>query len=416
MTEATKPTIIIGAGIIGAAIAYEVQRRGQNVILVERNQPGRGASFGNMASIAIDGFGAISRPSTWKNIPFWLMDPLAPVSVDPFYVPRMIPWLWRFLMAGTKSRISEIEAAGASMATRVHEDLLPMLKAIGAQDMLSDKTCLSIFGSETEFRQAKESLDRMARFGLEYEILTGRQITNYEPQINANIHNAVLLPQNHFIADPYQLVLRLIDALKALGGEIRQGEVTHIERDNGNVSGVWLENGEVIEGSRVVIAAGVASRAFCRDLGESIPLETERGYHTQIMEPDISLSYSIIWPHRAFMITPTAGGIRIGGSVEMAGLNKLPDYRRARILVDHAKYVLPDLKVGEASEWMGHRPALPDTIPVISQSAKTGGVFYATGHGHLGLTYAATTARLLADLMTGITPPIDMRPFRIERF
>lgn len=134
------------------------------------------------------------------------------------------------------------------------------------------------------------------------------------------------------------------------------------------------------------------------------------------MAPGIAMRHSIIWPARAFMVTPTAGGIRIGGTVEMAGLDAPPDFRRAKVLVRRAKEALPSLQTGEASEWMGHRPALPDTVPIIGPSATTRGLYYATGHGHLGLTYAATTARIIADLVTGAPPPIDLAPYRVDRF
>jgi D-amino-acid dehydrogenase len=116
------------------------------------------------------------------------------------------------------------------------------------------------------------------------------------------------------------------------------------------------------------------------------------------------------------MVTPTAGGIRVGGTVEMAGLDAPPDYRRAKITVKRATEALPNLRTEGVTEWMGHRPALPDTVPIISASAKTHGVFVATGHGHLGVTYAATTARLIGDLVTGARPPIDVHPYRIDRF
>ena len=148
----------------------------------------------------------------------------------------------------------------------------------------------------------------------------------------------------------------------------------------------------------------------------AVPLETERGYHTQIMAPGLSMKHSIIWPARAFMVTPTASGIRVGGTVEMAGLDAAPDYRRSKVTVRRAREALPNLQVEEASEWMGHRPALPDTVPILSASARTKGVFYATGHGHLGLTYAATTARLMGELITGAKPSLDLHPYRIDRF
>lgn len=134
------------------------------------------------------------------------------------------------------------------------------------------------------------------------------------------------------------------------------------------------------------------------------------------MKPGISMRYSVIWPHRAFMVTPTAGGIRVGGNVELAGLDAAPDFRRPRVLVRHAQRALPGLKVEETTEWMGHRPALPDTIPIISPSSKMPGVFYATGHGHLGLTFSATTALVIADMVTGLKPSLDMTPFRIDRY
>jgi D-amino-acid dehydrogenase len=134
------------------------------------------------------------------------------------------------------------------------------------------------------------------------------------------------------------------------------------------------------------------------------------------MAPGIRLNHSIILPARAFMVTPTAGGIRVGGTVEMAGLDAAPDYRRSKVTVKRAREALPNLQCNDFTEWMGHRPALPDTVPILSASARTRGVFYATGHGHLGLTYAATTARLMGELITGGKPSLDLAPYRINRF
>ena len=177
-----------------------------------------------------------------------------------------------------------------------------------------------------------------------------------------------------------------------------------------------MADGRTVAVDEAVLSAGAYTGRLSKLLGEPIPLETERGYHTQIMKPNISLRHSIIWPARAFMVTPTAGGIRVGGTVEMAGLDAAPDYRRSKITVRHAKEALPELTVEDATEWMGHRPALPDTVPIISPSAKVKNLFYATGHGHLGVTYSATTAQLIADMMTNIPIGMDMTPYRVDRF
>jgi D-amino-acid dehydrogenase len=414
--ENRHPVIVAGAGIIGASIALELSARGEKVILVDRQEPGRGASFGNMASIAVNGFDAISRPSTWKKIPGWLMNPNAPVTADPIYAMKMVPWFLKFLAAGRPSRIRQIEDAGASLSTRALGDLTAMLDRIGARDMLSQATCLSLYGSENAFEDDCGNRELMERYGLKYEVLTGAAIREREPLLNPAIDKVTLLPDNPFISDPFRLVGRVVEAMQRHGGELITGDIARVERDNRGVTALILKDGRRLEADRLVLAAGVQTRAFAEALGEPIPLETERGYHTQIMSPGTDLTYSLIWPERAFMVTPTAGGIRVGGSVEMAGLTKAPNWKRARLLVEHAKFALPSLKVENYTEWMGHRPAMPDTIPVMSPSAKTGGLYYATGHGHFGLTYSATVAMLMADMIMGRTPAIDVRPFRVDRF
>jgi D-amino-acid dehydrogenase len=196
---------------------------------------------------------------------------------------------------------------------------------------------------------------------------------------------------------------------------LEKSEVMGFSHSEG-IRAAVLQDGRHIQGNEAVICAGAHSAKRAKLLGEPIPLEPERGYRTQVMSPGIAMKHSIIWPARAFMVTPTAGGIRIGGAVEMAGLDAAPDYRRAKTAVKRAKEALPNLQCEDFTEWMGHRPALPDTVPIMSASAKTKGVFYATGHGHLGLTYAATNARLMADLITGVKPPVDMHPYRVNRF
>jgi len=407
--------VVVGAGIIGIAIAYELQRRGKDVVLIDRDVPGKGASYGNMASIAVTEFLPASRPSIWAQMPKWLLDPEGPVRIRHSYLPRLTPWFLRFLEASRPSRVRELEAAAAILCHRVHEDLDFLLKATGLTDMLSAEGCLSLYTDEAEFRADREHIEVLERFGFRHEILGGNATRDLEPALTTKIAKAVLFPDNRSVKDPYQLVVKLGEQFLSLGGRIEQGEVVDFDRGDG-VRAVRLKDGRSIAASQTVLCAGAHTGRLSRLLGEPIPLETERGYHTQIMDPGISMRHSIIWPARAFMVTPTAGGIRVGGTVEMAGLDAEPDYRRAKVLVKRAREALPELRANMVTEWMGHRPALPDTVPVISPSAKHRGVFYATGHGHLGLTYAATTGRLIADLVTGVQPPIDLKPYRVNRF
>ncbi len=415
MNEKKQTVAVVGAGVIGAAIALELQRRGLQVTLIDKGEPGRGTSYGNMASIALD-FAAGSGPNTWRKIPRWLLDPKGPVWLRPAYALKMAPWFLRFIAAGRPSRLRDIEDAGMSLSNPALADFRAMLDTISAPELMTDEGCLAIYETEAEFAGDRGHIDFMRRYGFDFDVLEGAAIRDLEPSLSPSIAKAVLLPDNKTIRDPYRLVVKLADAARERGATFVSGAVRTVEKNADGTSVVLLESGERIAADFVVLAAGVHTRFLAEKLGEPIPLETERGYHTQIMQPGVSMRYSVIWPHRAFMITPTAGGIRVGGNVELAGLDAAPDFRRARVLVRHAQRAVPGLEVKDATEWMGHRPALPDTIPIISPSSKMRGVWYATGHGHLGLTYSATTAQLIADMVTGGKSAVDMTPFRINRY
>lgn len=407
--------MVIGAGIIGTAIAHDLQQRGRAVTLIDRDSPGMGASFGNMASIAVTEFMPASRPAIWRQIPGWLLDPEGPVRVRPAYLPRLVPWFLRFVAASRPAKLRALEAQGAALCALALPDTLSLLAQIGLSDQITDQGCLSLYTDQAEFAADRDHIEILERFGFAHDILTGAEARALEPELSPAIGMAVRFGDNRSIRDPYRLVLSLAKRFTALGGRIERAEVTGFTRSD-RIREVCLSDGRRLAADAVVIAAGAFSARLSAQLDEPIPLETERGYHTQIMSPGIAMQHSIIWPARAFMVTPTAGGIRVGGTVEMAGLNAPPDYRRARITVKRAMTALPNLRCDDHTEWMGHRPALPDTVPILSASAKTAGVFYATGHGHLGLTYAATTARLMGDLITGAKPMLDLSPYRINRF
>jgi D-amino-acid dehydrogenase len=410
-----KKIIVVGAGVIGASIALELQRRGNRVVLLDRDAPGMGASYGNMASIAVTEFMPISRPTTWLKLPGWLLDAQGPIRLRPGYLPKLMPWLYRFLLAGLPGRVSRLEQAGSVLCQRVYQDLLPFMRDIGAESMLSEKGCISLYAGDAEYAADKEHIDIIRAFGFDCPDLDRAELDRLEPGLSKDISRGVLFPQNRFLSDPHRYVQRIVDCFVAGGGQLLQEEVLSLHLSGGKLAGVHTRSG-IQDADDVVLCCGAFTGRLSRTAGEPIPLETERGYHTQIMQPGIALEHSLIWPAKAFMVTPTAGGIRVGGTVELAGLDAAPDYRRAKVLVGRAQSALPGLQAKETSEWMGHRPALPDTIPLISPSARHPGLFYATGHGHLGLTYSATTARLMADLVTGQQPPIDMTPYRINRF
>jgi len=410
-----KSTIVVGAGVIGTAIAYDLQKRGRSVTLIDSAVPGSGASFGNMASIAVTEFMPIARPAVWRQIPKWVLDPAGPIRLSPMYMPKLMPWFLRFLGASRPSAVRRIERAGAALCKRALGDTQALMAEIGIAHELSKTGCISLYASEAEFKADQDRVGMLDRFRFEYSVLEGDAIRDLEPEITPDMQKAVLLPNNRTIADPQNYVSQLVTAFSSIGGEVYRDIVVGFEVSD-RVRGVSLARGQTLLADEVVLCAGAQTGRLSKMLGEPIPLETERGYHTHIMAPNIGLRHSFIWPARAFMVSPTAGGIRVGGTVEMAGLDAAPNYQRAELTAKRARIALPNLQLKETTQWMGHRPALPDTVPILSASAKVKGLFYATGHGHLGVTQAATSALLMGELIVDGNTDFDITPYRVDRF
>ncbi|MFB2607310.1 NAD(P)/FAD-dependent oxidoreductase, partial [Rhizobium phaseoli] len=244
--ETKKRVVVVGAGVIGASTAFDLQRRGHQVTLVDKGEPGRGTSFGNMASIALD-FAAGSGPSTWKKMPRWLLDPEGPVWLRPSYAAKMLPWFLRFLAAGRPSRLRQIEDAGMSLSERALGDFRQMLQAIAASELMTEEGCLAIYETEAEFAADRGHLAMMQRYGLEFEVLSNGAIQYYEPALSPAIAKAVLLPDNKSIRDPYRLVVKLAEAAKAAGTAFVSGAVRNIERKGDGAVVVLLEDGGRLE-------------------------------------------------------------------------------------------------------------------------------------------------------------------------
>ena len=202
-------TVVIGAGIIGTAIAHDLQKRGRQVLLVDRDGPGRGASFGNMASIAVTEFMPASRPSVWRQIPGWMLDPEGPVRVRPSYMPKLVPWFLRFIAASRPAKLRELEAQGAALCGRALEDTMALLRETGLEREISEEGCLSLYADEAEFRADRAHIALLERFGFPHEVIGRQAIRALEPELSDRIGLAVLFPQNRSMKDPYRLVLAL---------------------------------------------------------------------------------------------------------------------------------------------------------------------------------------------------------------
>jgi D-amino-acid dehydrogenase len=413
----SKTAIVIGAGIVGLSTAYRLSEDGLAVTVVDRDPAGDKASFGNAAGIAVTEVWPASVPGLAWKVPGWLADPLGPLAVRPTHLPRLIPWLWRFARAGEPSEVERIGQALAALNGRVYDDLLPMLQTIGCGGEIHRKGALTVYETEEGFKRDADEWKFKAEHGIEIRMLTADEARALEPALGAIVVRGVLTPQWSHINDPKLLVDRLRAWLPANRGvTVVSGEVRRLHADNGRPAVVALRNGQLLSSDCAVIAAGAWSGALARTLGDRVLLESERGYNTTLPSPGVSLAREVIFAERKFVATPLSLGLRIGGAAEFGGLNAKADYRRSEALVRLASRYLPGLCGDGGIAWAGHRPATPDSLPVIGPATRSGNIFYAFGHGHLGLTQAATTGKLIADLVSGRPPPFDLKPYSISRF
>ena len=406
---------IIGAGIVGLACAAELGKRGHKVVLVDRCAPGEGASGGNAGALALGLVLPLASPEIMRKAPRWLLDPLGPLSLRLGYGVGALPWFWRFWRASRKEQFRQSATALAALNSLSHTATTRLFGEAGLAQDLDPLPALYLYEKEAAFRRSLPEWRLKAELGVEFEELDSGAIRELEPNLAPIFPFAMRLPNWFLVSDPLKICHRLASYVSDCGVEIIRGEV--IDRDtSGPAIALKLKEGRSIESDRLVVAAGAWSHHIARQFGDIFPLESERGYNSTIADPGIKVAHQFCFEEHGFVTSPLECGFRIGGAVEFAGLEAPPRFARSRALVKKAKRFLPDLQTEGCVEWMGHRPSLPDSLPVIDRSGQDPRVAYAFGHGHLGLTQAAITAQLLADVMEGAESPIDRQPFRANRF
>ncbi|WP_029032370.1 NAD(P)/FAD-dependent oxidoreductase [Salinarimonas rosea] len=407
--------VVIGAGVVGLACARALVHDGHAVRVVERALAGDRTSFGNAGGLAVSEIAPASAPGLWKNVPRWLVDPLGPLSIRPGHALRLLPWLRRFLASGTPAEIARISAANAALNRRVYDDILPLLADVGLSGDLRRDGALTLYESEEGFEAERTDWERRAAHGFPHEVLSREEARAMEPALSPRIARAVFDPAWGIVADPRRIVEGLEAWLRAKEVAFHEAEAVAIEPKLDRVS-VALGDGTTGDADLVVVAAGAWSARLAASVGDPVLLESERGYNVTIPRPNIALARQLVFAERKFVATPLAPGLRIGGAAEFAGLDAPARLDRADALARLARVYLRDLDTRGGTRWMGQRPSTPDGLPVIGWSPGKGRVIYAFGHGHLGLTQAATTGRLVAGLLTGDTAGVDMTPYAISRF
>jgi D-amino-acid dehydrogenase len=409
--------VVVGAGAVGVATALQLQRDGWDVVVVDRSPPGKdGASFGNAGLIANHIVEPIAVRSILPKLPKMLLDPTAPLAIRWWYLPQLMPWLVRLLRATAPREVERISAALASQLVHADQAYRELLAEAGAEALVQRKGVMVVYPDRKFMDEnAGVTLELRRRNGIPFEILGDNALRDRLPALSRDYGVGVWFNGAGHTVDPFLLVSALARRVEAHGGVFHRAHATGFVTTGGHVTGVRTEIGE-LSCDLLVIAAGIWSRPLARELGTDVPLETERGYHVMLGEPGVSMALPVIVGDVRFSITPMASGIRLAGTIEFAGLDAAPNPARHEALLGHARRVIPGLKSDIQTRWMGHRPSLPDSMPIIGPAPGLANAYFAFGHGHLGLTSAAITGKAVADMAAGRAPPFDPTPFRADRF
>ncbi len=411
------PVIIVGAGIVGVCAAAHLAEAGYQVTVIDRTGVVEETSSGNASALAFSDVLPLAQKGMIRNLPRWLRDPLGPLSVPPAYLPKLAPWLWRFWRAGSPGRHDASLAAQAGLMRLAEAEWTSLLERSGTRSMLREDGSLELYESEQEFRASLTGWAARDRFGIAYRHVAGEELASLQPGLSSTFVKGTFVPGWKTVSDPRLLGKEVWAHAERLGARFVPGTVEKVSAGPAEPgASVRLADGSTHSGLALVICAGAWSHRLARQLGDSVPLETERGYNTTLPAGAFDVRRQLIFSGHGFVITPLSTGIRVGGAVELGGLDLPPNYARSKAMLAKAARFLPGLDTEGGREWMGYRPSLPDSLPVIGRASSSPSVVYAFGHGHLGLTQAAATGRLVRALVSREEMPIDIGPFRADRF
>jgi D-amino-acid dehydrogenase len=408
--------IVVGAGIIGVATARALQRAGHGVILLDSDEPGKAASYGNAGFIAIDHVLPLARPATLKRIPRMLMDRDGPLTIHTPSMLSLLPWMVQFARAACSAvEVRKgIESFGILMA-EASVSWKAEIQASHLGNLFRSNGALYVYESEQSFAAGAKEREMQKVKGAVIEILDGNRAREMAPGLSARIECGAYYPRGMHTINPYRVVTALVERFIAEGGKVLRAQVIDFGRDGNHITSVKLKDSQ-LSAKAVVIAAGRASGGLTKLLGFKAPLAAERGYHVMLEPDNVHFELPVSSAERGFFVTPMEEGLRVAGTTELAAPNQLPSWHRADLLIKHLKEIFPGVGGSERSRWIGERPSLPDFLPAIGRAPGLANVYCGYGHQHYGLTLGTATGRLIASLVAGDRLPVALKACDPGRF
>ena len=407
--------VVIGAGIVGASTALWVQQERRNILLLDGRAPGSATSYGNACTIATYACVPVNSPALFWRLPKLLFASNSPLRIDWRYAMSHPHWHLAFLRNCTSSRVSTISRHLARLLDLTHAGLDPLVKRSGAEECFSaEQGIYYAFSSAAAYRAAHQETEMRRRHGATIVELDGAEFKQREPGVVMPMYRVLLFEDAKFLRNPKKLVERFVDQFSRDGGTFRQQQVSAVTADADGVA-VTLQDNSSVKCNQLIVAAGAWSGLIPGCGAEDLPLDTERGYHIQFSKLGHLLQRPVAWVEGGFYATPMAEGLRLAGTVELAGLDSKPSENRIDYLVRSAHAMFGAIGLHDDS-WLGFRPTFPDALPVIGASPRSDKILFAFGHQHVGLTLGGATGKLIADLVARRQPAIDLSPYSANRF
>ncbi len=405
---------VVGAGIQGVCISLFLLKKGFKVTIIDKEEPGKNsASYGNAGHFSPYASVPLNRPDVLVDVPAMLLSSTGPLALQWNYLPKMIPWFFKFIKNCTKKKMmhtSKYMHQILDLALPAYDELF---KDIDVSNLVENKGII-YFWTDKDLKSRKLEIDIRKELGVEQKFLTPHEIHDLEPHIRKIYHGGVYYPSARHARNPRKVLQKLLDLFLKIGGNFKKEnvEIINFSSDKKPIIKTDLNSYSF---DKAVIACGAFSKKLTDQVGEDIPLDTERGYHVHFKGYDHLLSRPVIFLNRGFGITPMEQGLRVVGTVEFGGLDNPLSKKRILNLVNNAKYLFPNISE-HYDEWLGFRPSLPDFLPVMGASKNYKNLFYSFGHHHLGWTLGAISGKIVAGIVAGENTNLDLNPYSSLRF
>ena len=408
-----KSIAVIGAGIIGICSAYFLQKSGFKVTLVDHNKPGSMTSYGHACTFADYACIPVNSPTIFKDLPSLLLNQNGPLAVDFKYILKNLPWALSFLKNCRKNKVEYIASSLANFLSHSRLSYDQLFEEVDVSQYINNNETLYLYKTEKEFQAAKYSIDLRKKNNVKIKKLNAAEIHEIEPNIAQVYFCGLIFEGSRHTINPIKVSEKIFETFLQNGGSYINKKITLI---NNTVNGVTITSeNNTFDFDKIIISAGSWSRELALMIGDKFPLDTERGYHVLFENEKKLISRPVGWSQSGFYLIQIEEGIRAAGTVEIAGLQKNPNPKRLKMIENESRKLIPTLgKV--KSTWLGFRPTLPDSLPVIGQSTKNKNVFYAFGHQHIGWTLGAVTGKAITELVNNRNPNFDLSSFNPNRF